>query len=49
MAGLTKRTLADALREARRRQSASLAAAGEEGLKYVPAFLRGAVRKAMGL
>jgi hypothetical protein len=44
-----KQDLADALREARRRQTTSLAAAGEEGLKYVPALLRGAVRKAVGL
>jgi hypothetical protein len=31
------------------RQAKALAEAGEEGLKYVPALLRGAVRKAVGL
>jgi hypothetical protein len=44
-----KQDLANALRAARHRQTAALAKAGEEGLKYVPAFLRGAVRKAVGL
>ncbi|MEV4056115.1 hypothetical protein AB0J55_33320 [Amycolatopsis sp. NPDC049688] len=41
--------LANALRDARRRQAKALAEAGEEGLRYVPALLRGAVRKAVGL
>jgi hypothetical protein len=41
--------LADALSEARHRQAAALAEAGEQGLKYVPALLRGTVRKAVGL
>ncbi|MEC3978935.1 hypothetical protein [Amycolatopsis sp. H20-H5] len=44
-----KQDLADALRDARRRQAEALGKAGEEGLKYVPALLRGAVRKAVGL
>jgi hypothetical protein len=44
-----KQDLADALRDARRRQAVALAKAGEEGLKYVPAFLRPAVRKVVGL
>lgn len=41
--------LAQALHDARKRQSMALAKAGEEGLKYVPALLRGAVRKVVGL
>ncbi|WP_020667861.1 hypothetical protein [Amycolatopsis nigrescens] len=41
--------LSDTLRAARRRQAAALTTAGEEGLKYVPALLRGAVRKVVGL
>ncbi len=44
-----RQDLADALRDARRRQSAALAEAGEAGLRHVPALLRGAVRKAVGL
>jgi hypothetical protein len=44
-----KQDLADAFREARRRQKAELAVAGEEALKFVPAVLRGAIRKAVGL
>ncbi|MFD9894431.1 hypothetical protein [Amycolatopsis sp. NPDC058986] len=44
-----KLDLADALRDARRRQAKHLAQAGEEALRYVPALLRGAVRKAVGL
>ncbi|MEV4148099.1 hypothetical protein AB0J40_30840 [Amycolatopsis sp. NPDC049691] len=44
-----RQDLADALRDARRRQAKALAEAGEEGLRYVPALLRGAVRKAVGL
>jgi hypothetical protein len=41
--------LADALHEARRRQAKALAKAGNESLRYVPALLRPAVRKAVGL
>lgn len=41
--------LADALRATRRSQAAELAEATEGGLKYVPALLRGTVRKAVGL
>jgi hypothetical protein len=44
-----RQDLADALRSARKRQAKALAEAGEEGLKYVPALLRGAVRKVVGL
>ncbi|MGW7536659.1 hypothetical protein [Amycolatopsis sp. NPDC054798] len=44
-----KQDLAAALRDARHRQAHALARAGEESLKYVPALLRGAVRKAVGL
>jgi hypothetical protein len=44
-----KRDLAEALREARHRQAKALGEAGEEGLRYVPALLRGAVRKVVGL
>ncbi|WP_116046465.1 hypothetical protein [Amycolatopsis palatopharyngis] len=44
-----KQVLAEALREARRQQAAALSAAAEDSLKYVPALLRGAVRKAVGL
>lgn len=46
---VAKEDLADALRDARRRQTAALAKAGEDGLSYVPALLRGAVRKVVGL
>lgn len=46
---VAKADLADALRDARRRQTAALAKAGEDGLSYVPALLRGAVRKVVGL
>ncbi|SFJ84570.1 hypothetical protein [Amycolatopsis sacchari] len=41
--------LAEALRAARRRQARALAKAGDEALRFVPALLRPAVRKAMGL
>lgn len=41
--------LAGAVRDARRRQAAALAHAGEESLRYVPPLLRGTVRKAVGL
>jgi hypothetical protein len=44
-----KQDLADALRAARRRQAAALAKGGNEALRYIPAMLRPAVRKAMGL
>ncbi|MBB4685892.1 hypothetical protein [Amycolatopsis jiangsuensis] len=44
-----RQDLAAALRDARHRQAKALAHAGEEALKYVPALLRGAVRKAVGL
>ena len=44
-----KRDLAEALRDARHRQAKALGEAGEEGLRYVPALLRGAVRKVVGL
>lgn len=41
--------LADALHDARRRQASALAKAGNDALRYVPALLRPAVRKAVGL
>lgn len=41
--------LADLLHEARRRQGRALAKAGDEALRYVPALLRPAIRKAVGL
>jgi hypothetical protein len=41
--------LADAVRAARHRQAAELAKAGDESLRFVPAPLRPAIRKAMGL
>ena len=44
-----QQVLADVVRQARRNQAAALAKAGDESLKYVPAPLRGAVRKAIGL
>ncbi|MFC4001867.1 hypothetical protein ACFS2C_14110 [Prauserella oleivorans] len=44
-----KQVLADALRQARRRQAAALEAAAEDSLSHIPFFLRGAVRKAAGL
>ncbi len=44
-----KQDLSDALRDARHRQAKALAKAGEEGLKYVPALLRGTIRKVVGL
>lgn len=47
--GEHKQDLADALYDARRRQGAALAKAGDEALRYVPALLRPAVRKAVGL
>ncbi|PRX43598.1 hypothetical protein B0I33_11458 [Prauserella shujinwangii] len=44
-----KELLGEALHAARRRQAAALATAAEGSLDYVPFFLRGAVRKAVGL
>ncbi|HKS46853.1 MAG TPA: hypothetical protein VJT49_17420 [Amycolatopsis sp.] len=44
-----KRNLADAVRDARRRQAAALAGAGDEALRFVPALLRPAIRKAVRL
>ena len=42
------RALADALREARRRQSAALEAAAGQALGHVPRLIRGPVRKILG-
>jgi hypothetical protein len=44
-----KQDLADALRTARRRQSAALAKGGNAALQFIPAMVRPAVRKAVGL
>ena len=44
-----QRDLADALHEARRRQATALSKAGEESLRFVPALLRPAIRRAVGL
>lgn len=44
-----QRVLADVVRRARRNQAAALSKAGDDSLQYVPAPLRGAVRKAVGL
>lgn len=44
-----QRDLSRAVHDARRRQSAALAKAGDESLRYVPALLRPAIRKAVGL
>ncbi|WP_028008772.1 hypothetical protein [Solimonas flava] len=41
--------LADALRDARRRQRAQMAAATDSALLHVPLLLRGAVRKILGI
>lgn len=41
--------LDETLREARHRQAAALAEAGEAALTFVPGLLRGTVRKAVGL
>lgn len=49
LAAADQQFLADALRATRRRQAAELSAATEGALKYVPALLRGTVRKAVGL
>jgi hypothetical protein len=40
--------LAEAIRGARRRQTASLAEAGERALNRIPRLLRGPVRKVVG-
>lgn len=44
-----QRVLTDMLHRARRGQAAALAKAGDDSLQYIPAPLRGAVRKAVGL
>ncbi|KAA9165487.1 hypothetical protein FPZ12_005270 [Amycolatopsis acidicola] len=44
-----RQDLADAVRDARRRQASALAKAGNDALRYVPALLRPAIRKAVGL
>jgi hypothetical protein len=44
-----KQDLADALHAARRRQASALAKAGDDALRFVPALLRPAIRKAVGL
>ncbi|TNC21442.1 hypothetical protein [Amycolatopsis alkalitolerans] len=41
--------LADALHAARRRQARALSKAGNEALRFIPALLRPAVRRAVGL
>jgi len=41
--------LAGAIRATRRAQSQALAEAGEAGLRFVPALLRGPVKKIVGL
>lgn len=40
--------LAAAIRDARRRQAAQLASAGEEALRYIPRLLRAPIRKMFG-
>jgi hypothetical protein len=42
------RDLAAAVREARHRQTAALAASGERALEHVPRLLRGPIRKVVG-
>jgi hypothetical protein len=42
------RDLAAAVRDARHRQSAALAASGERALQHVPRLLRGPIRKLVG-
>lgn len=44
-----KQNLAEALREAHRRQAAALSRVGDEAMRHIPSLLRPAVRKAMGL
>lgn len=51
LAGLDPEQLEDlaaAVREAKRRQAAELAAAGEHSLRFIPRLLRGPVRKVFG-
>jgi hypothetical protein len=40
--------LADAVRDARRRQAAELAAAGDKAFGHIPRLLRGPIRKFLG-
>jgi hypothetical protein len=40
--------LADAVRDARARQAAELAAAGDSALRYIPRLLRGPIKKVVG-
>jgi hypothetical protein len=40
--------LAEAVADAKRRQAAEIAAAGDQALKYVPRLLRVAIRKVAG-
>ena len=40
--------LTDAVRDARRRQAAELAAAGEQAYGHIPRLLRGPIRKVLG-
>jgi hypothetical protein len=42
------RDLADSIREARHRQAAELAAAGDQALRHIPKLLRLPVRKVVG-
>ncbi len=42
------RDLADAIRDARRRQAAELQAAGDQALNHIPRLLRLPIRKALG-
>jgi hypothetical protein len=42
------RDLADSVRAARHRQTAELAAGGEQALRHIPKLLRGPVRKVVG-
>jgi len=42
------RDLAVTVRDARRRQAAELATAGEQALAHIPRLLRGPLRKALG-
>lgn len=40
--------LADAVRDARRRQAAALAQAGDKAFQHIPKLLRGPIRKVLG-
>ncbi|HEY2769603.1 MAG TPA: hypothetical protein VGI87_03505 [Solirubrobacteraceae bacterium] len=42
------RDLTDSVRDARHRQAAELAAAGDRALRHIPKLLRGPVRKVVG-